>query len=76
VFTIKIKDNAPFGSFKVTNLVSIANGSKKVEYQLVEDTLTIECAHSYGDWTNKDAANHEKTCTVCGKAVPEAHKWN
>ena len=31
--------------------------------------------HTYGEWTQADAANHQKVCSVCGNVETEAHSF-
>ena len=77
-FTIKIKDDAPFGEFKVSDpaFVSVKNGSAAVPVLIDEPTFTVVCDHNFGAWANKDAEKHERICSICSAPETEAHAWN
>jgi hypothetical protein len=78
IYTIKIKDDAPIGTVNFTsaNGVVIKSSGKDVAFDLVETAITVVCDHSYGKWTNKDAANHEQVCSSCGDKQTAAHTWD
>ena len=78
IYTIKIKDDAPIGTVYFTSQdgVVIKSSGKNVAFDLVETAITVVCDHSYGDWTNKDAANHEQVCSSCGDKQTAAHTWD
>lgn len=75
-FKITIKDDAPFGKFKVTDVYNVKNGSTALDVKLVDAELEVVCTnHSYGNWTNA-GDKHTKTCSACGNVQEADHKWD
>ena len=76
--TFKINDNAKIGTETVSiifNESRDAEGAKN-SFSGASANITIKCNHNYGGWTNLDAQNHGKTCSVCEGVQTEAHKWD
>ncbi len=74
IFTIelKVKADAPFGSYTVSgnaNLggVSCTAGSVSVK---------VECSHDFSAWTKVSGENHKRTCSICEKEEVAGHNWN
>lgn len=73
--TLKVKDDAAFGTTAVTGAASVKNGTTDVASTGCTVSLTIACEHSYGAWT-ESGTGHAKTCSVCGDVQTAAHTWN
>ena len=73
-FNMKVKDDAPIGSYTISSSSSIgvstgegiASGSV---------TVNVICNHSYDSWAEADNG-HSQTCSECGNINTEDHKWN
>ena len=76
VLTLTIKDDAPFGSFTVTDLVNVMNNTTEVPFTLVEDTITVISGHSYTPENTGDADTHKLVCGDCGDTQTEPHIWD
>ena len=75
-FELTIKDDAPFGKFNVTDVVSIKNGSDTVAFELIDAEIEVVCTeHKYGAWT-EDGDKHTKTCSECGNVQEADHAWD
>lgn len=74
--TFKVKDDAAFGTYTITGVASVKNGSTAVTATDCSATITVSCTHSYSSWSNANADAHQKTCSKCGDVQTEAHKWN
>ena len=75
-FTLRVKDSAPFGSYTVSGNGSAKNGTEAVPASASGASVTVACRHSYGAWTNVDANNHSRTCSVCSAPETTAHTWD
>ena len=74
----QIRDDALFGTTTVS-ASGAGTSSGNFESILVgfdSCTITIECVHTWGNWTKVDDNNHKHTCSVCGKSETAAHGWN
>ena len=74
--TFKVKDNAPMGTYTITGVASVKNGSQTVTAENATATITVSCSHTYGSWTQGNADGHQRTCTKCGNVETKAHTWN
>lgn len=41
-----------------------------------QETIATNDEHVYGEWNKIDNTNHEKICTLCGKAERQSHRWD
>ena len=78
--TLKIKENAPYGSDTISGTPSMvienADGTKEdASCSAGTATVTVACNHSYGDVTKLDDNQHGKTCSNCGNVEKEDHAW-
>ena len=77
--TLKVKDNAPYGSYIISGAASMSiwNGetSEGISCSVGGATVTVACNHSYDSWTNLDDNQHSKTCSICGGVEKEDHAW-
>ena len=73
-FNMKVKDNAPIGSYTISSNASIgvATGEGISSGSV---SVNVICNHSYGTWTEADNG-HSQTCSKCGDVKTEDHKWN
>ena len=75
-FEIKIKADAPAGTYSVISGVSAKNkAGEVVEFALSAPSITIVCEHSYGAWT-EDGTGHKQTCSKCGDVKTAGHSWD
>ena len=78
--TLKVKDNAPYGSYTLSGQPSMSiqnaeGNTETISCSAGSATVTVVCNHSYGDVTNLDENQHGKTCSNCGYAEKEDHQW-
>lgn len=74
--TFKVKDTAAFGTYTITGVASVKNGSNTVTAENATASITVSCSHTYGSWTQGNADGHQRTCTKCGNVETKAHTWN
>jgi len=74
--TLRVKDNAAFGSYTISGVPNMTAADGAVACSAGGTTVTVACNHSYGSWGKLDDSNHGKTCSVCQKVQKEAHKWD
>lgn len=74
--TLKVKDNAAFGSYEVSGTASVKDGNDTVVAFGCSITITITCQHDYQNCTNVSDDDHKSICSVCGDEKTEAHTWN
>ena len=77
-FEMKVKDNAPFGTFEIGNETSIGVDTSNILDNSTGVSITVKCDHIMGEnWVQDDAQNHKKECTVsgCGHKITEAHNF-
>lgn len=78
-FTFKIKDDAKVGNSNVALqfIDSFDTNYNGNSFTATSGKITVNCkSHTYGAYTNKDAGNHTRTCSVCGAVETKAHTWN
>lgn len=75
-FAITVKADAPAGKFNISKDANVKNGAAAVAFDLIDAELEILCEHTYGAWTEADAANHKQTCSKCGDEKTAAHAWD
>lgn len=69
--TLKIKDDAPLGTYTISGAPSVKNGTDSVSVSSGSVTITVFCEHSYGEWLQTAAPSctqdgqQERTCTKC-----------
>lgn len=73
--TLKVKDSAALGSYTVSGVASVKNGSNAVDATGCSVSLTVDCDHSYGSWTQGDDG-HQQTCSLCGSVNTQSHRWD
>lgn len=74
-FTLKVKDNAPFGTYTVGGAASAKNGAENVSSSASGVSITVSCKHSFGEWTKVDEVNHKHICLICNKEEAKSHNW-
>ena len=72
---ITIAEDAPFESFRITNVVSVRNGREYIAVTLEEPELTVLCKHQYGQWTEA-GEGHKQVCETCGDEKTANHAWD
>ena len=75
-FTLRVKDDATFGSTQVGGKASAKNGTETVEASAGGVSVSVSCSHTYGAWEKADDAEHQCTCSACGDVKKEAHSWD
>ena len=73
--TLRVKDNAPTGSYSISGIASVKNGTDSVSASGCSVSVTVSCHHSYGDWTEGDGVC-QQICDKCGDVKTAEHKWN
>lgn len=74
-FTLKVKNGAVFDASSVTCEVNIMNLSDTIDATVSSASVKIECSHDYSDWSSTDAAEHTRTCSICGETDSGAHDY-
>lgn len=74
-FSLKIKDDAPVGSYKVSGSASVRDGNGSIPCGVNAATITISCDHDYDTWTPADGS-HQRKCTKCGRTESQDHNWD
>ena len=74
--TLKVKDNAAFGSYTISGVPNMSAADGSVSCSAGSTTVTVSCNHNYGSWSKVDDTNHGKTCSICQNVQKEAHKWD
>lgn len=72
--TLRVKDDAPVGSYTISGNASVKNGNETVSASGCSVSVTVSCHHSYGDWVEGDNSC-QKTCENCGDIQTADHKW-
>jgi len=75
-FTLKVKEDAEFGSANVSGTASVMLGTESVEASGASAKLTIVCRHEYGSWSSAGDSTHKRTCSICGGTDTADHAWN
>lgn len=73
--TLKVKDSAALGSYTVSGVAAVKNGSNAVDATGCSVSLTVDCDHSYGSWTQGED-EHQQTCSLCGSVNTQSHQWD
>ena len=73
--TLRIRDNAPLGTYTVSGSASCKNGSDSVAASGSSVSITVSCNHTYGAWT-ETASGHEQTCSSCQHVNSASHNWD
>ncbi len=61
----------------ITVNFTFKSGQSEVGTAAVTKSVKVVCAtHTLGNYMKKDAANHTRTCSVCGYVETTAHTWN
>lgn len=74
--TLKVKEDAAFGSANVSGTASAKLDGETVEASGASAKLTVVCRHQYGSWSNNGEQNHKRTCSICGGTDTADHTWN
>lgn len=74
--TLKVKDDAAFGSYTISGVPNMTAEDGAVSCGAGGATVTVSCNHNYDDWSKVDDTNHGKTCSICQNVQKEAHKWD
>lgn len=73
--TLKVKDDAPVGTYTISGTASVKNGSNTVSAAGGVVTIEVTCDHNYSAWTG-NAEGHERVCADCGNVEKAAHTWD
>ena len=74
--TLKVKDNAAFGTYTFSGTPSMAASDGAVTCSVNGATVTIACNHSYSGWTKVNDTTHKRICSICSKEETANHTWN
>ena len=74
--TLKIKDDAAFGTYTISGIPNMTATDGKAECTATGATVTVACKHSYGSWTKVNDTTHKRTCSICQKDETASHSWN
>lgn len=72
-FRLRVRDDAPFGSYTVTGSGNVRNSAGAISTGVNGCSITVTCNHNYSAWTKLDDKNHTRTCSVCGDVQTQAH---
>lgn len=75
--TFKVKSNAAFGASTVKMTVQLKDGSN-ADMSVTNNSgkVTVECKHSYSDWSSTNSTSHERTCSVCKNKETKKHSYD
>ncbi|MBO5006360.1 MAG: hypothetical protein J6C89_02845 [Clostridia bacterium] len=80
VLTFKVKEDAPVGKQTIslsTELDTVYNISgDQIEFICESTEITVQCAHSYGEWLPYNDGSHKRICSECGHIDYGAHTKN
>ena len=73
IFTInmKVKSNAPFGSYTISG-----SASMDISCSVSGTQVSVACVHSYGGFTTVNASSHKHQCSICGHEETLPHTWD
>lgn len=74
--TLKVKDNAAFGTYSISGTPNITAGDGAVSCGAGSASVTVACQHSYGSWAKVSSTQHKRTCSVCLGDETVNHTWN
>ena len=74
--TLKVKDNAAFGSYTISGVPNMSAADGAVSCSASSTTVTVSCNHNYGSWTKVNDTKHMRTCSICQKDETANHSWN
>lgn len=74
-FRLRVKDNAPFGSYTVGGSGNARDSAGSIATSVSGTKITVACKHNYTEWTRIDENKHSKTCSGCGDVIIESHDW-
>ena len=69
-FNLKVRSDAPFGTYGISGSWSLNTGSGSCSV-----TVTVACEHNYGPANKIDLVNHQSVCTYCGEVKNEPHNF-
>ena len=69
-FNLKVRSDAPFGTYGISGSWSLNTGSGSCSA-----TVTVACEHNYGPANKIDLVNHQSVCTYCGEVKNEPHNF-
>lgn len=72
--TLRVKDNAPVGTYTISGNPSAKNGSDAVGASSGSVSITVSCQHTYGEWTEGNGVC-QQVCTKCGDTKTAQHQW-
>lgn len=76
VLAFAIKEDAVFNQTEVTCEVTVRDGDQLVGTYSAIATVTRPCNHSFGQWQNRDNAEHNRICSLCGAEETNPHQWD
>ena len=75
--TLKVKENAAFGTYTFDGILSMNANDGSVACTTQSLQLAVVCNHSFGGWTaDASGTTHSHSCTICGAPESVAHTWN
>ena len=74
--TLKVKDNAAFGSYTISGVPNMSAADGAVSCGAGSTTVTVSCNHNYGSWIKVNDTTHKRTCSICQKDETSNHSWN
>lgn len=74
-FTLRVKDSAPTGKTTVSCSANIRTESDALSVSVNGCSVTVNCLHSYGNWSSKDSS-HQRTCSKCGHTETKEHTFD
>jgi len=75
-FTLKIREDAPFGTATVSGSASIRDVNGSIPCSVQGASVSVTCRHSFDSCAKTDATKHTYTCRHCGQTKEEAHSYS
>lgn len=71
--TFKVKNTAPL---KKVTVIPVSPATNKITVKCEGVTVSIDCKHTYGEWSKVDDGKHQRICSKCQTPQIEEHDWN
>ena len=75
-FQLKVKEEAAFGEYTVSANASIRDSNGENSVTVNAFAITVDCDHSFDEWTKVDDTNHKRICQLCQEEQIEKHVWD
>lgn len=71
--TLKVKANAALGAVSCTAQTAAQADGAAAATSCTAASVTVTCAHSWGNWTKTDDSKHSRSCSLCPETESADH---